>query len=100
MKSFIQHGVAAVNGIVASFTDSGVVIRPPNSGYSRIFITDITATNNSITLLNANATTSGSVLAYIAQGNCNLSVPIDVPDFSGVAISPSGSIGTINYFLE
>lgn len=100
MKSFIQNGVAAVNGLIANFTTSGVVIQPPNSGYSRIFITDIVATNNAITLLNANTLTSGSVLAYIAQGNCNLSVPIDTPDFSGVAVSPAGSIGTINYFLE
>ena len=100
MKSFIQNGVAAVNGIVASFTNSGVVIQPPNSGYSRIFITDIVATNNAVTLLNAGATTTGSVLAYIAQGNCNLSVPIAVPDFSGVAVSPASSIGSINYFLE
>jgi hypothetical protein len=100
MKSFIQNGVAAVNGLVANFTTSGVVIQPPNSGNSRIFITDVVATNNAITLLNASATTSGSVLAYIAQGNCNLSVPIDVPDFSGIAVSPAGSIGTINYFLE
>jgi len=100
MKSFIQNGVAAVNGITVNFTTSGVVIQPPNSGNSRIFITDITATNNAITLLNANTVTSGNVLAYIAQGNCNLSVPIEVPDFSGVAISPANSIGSINYFLE
>jgi hypothetical protein len=100
MKSFIQNGVAAVNGITVNFTNSGVVIKPPNSGNSRIFITDITATNNSITLMNASATATGSVLAYIAQGNCNLSVPIDVPDFSGVAVSPANSIGSINYFLE
>ena len=100
MKSFIQHGVAAVNGLIANFTTSGVVIQPPNSGNSRIFITDITATNNSITLMNASATATGSILAYIAQGNCNLSVPIDVPDFSGVAILPASSIGSINYFLE
>lgn len=100
MKSFIQHGVAAVNGIVTSFTTSGVVIPPPNSGYSRIYITDVTATNNAITLTNSSATATGSVLAYIAQGNCNLSVPIDVPDFSGVAVLPANSIGSINYFLE
>jgi predicted Na+-dependent transporter len=50
--------------------------------------------------LNANTVTSGNVLAYVAQGNCNLSVPIEVPDFSGVAISPANSIGSINYFLE
>jgi hypothetical protein len=50
--------------------------------------------------MNASATATGSVLAYIAQGNCNLSVPIDVPDFSGVAVSPANSIGSINYFLE
>jgi hypothetical protein len=100
MKSFIQHGVAAVNGLVANFTTSGVVIQPPNSGNSRIFITDVVATNNAITLLNASSTSSGSILAYFAQGNCNLSVPIDVPDFSGVFVSPVNSIGSINYFLE
>ena len=100
MKSFIQHGVASVNGLVANFTTSGVVIQPPNSGNSRIFITDVVATNNAITLLNASATATGSILAYIAQGNCNLSVPIDAPDFSGIAVLPAGSIGSINYFLE
>jgi hypothetical protein len=100
MKSFIQHGVAAVNGLVANFTTSGVVIQPPNSGNSRIFITDVVATNNAITLLNAGSTTTGGILAYIAQGNCNFSVPIDVSDFSGVAIIPANSIGSINYFLE
>lgn len=100
MKSFIQHGVASVNGLVANFTTSGVVIQPPNSGNSRIFITDVVATNNAITLLNASTTATGGILAYIAQGNCNFSVPINVPDFSGIAIIPVDSIGSINYFLE
>lgn len=98
MKSFIQNGIASVPTTTVNFTTTGVLIQPPNSGNNRIFITDI-STQGNLTLTNASATTSGSVLVYVAQGNCNYSAPLKVPDGSGVAIS-SSVVGSITYFLE
>ena len=98
MKSFIQNGIASVPTTTVNFTTTGVLIQPPNSGNSRIFITDV-STQGNLTLTNASATTSGSVLVYVAQGNCNYSAPLKVPDGSGVAIS-SSVVGSITYFLE
>lgn len=98
MKSFIQNGIASVPTTTVNFTTTGVLIQPPNSGNSRIFITDV-STQNNLTLTNASSIASGSVLAYVAQGNCNYAAPLKVPDGSGVAIS-SSTVGTITYFLE
>lgn len=98
MKSFIQNGIASVPTTTVNFTATGVLIQPPNSGNSRIFITDI-STQGNLTLTNASSTTSGSVLVYVAQGNCNYSAPLKVPDGSGVAIS-SSTVGSVTYFLE
>lgn len=100
MLGFAQNGIPAVASSTINFTTSGIVIQPPNSGLNRIYITDIVASNAALTLTNASATASGSVLAYIAQGNCNLSAPIRVPNGSGVAVSTTNAIGTITYFLE
>ena len=98
MKSFIQNGIASVPTTTVNFTTTGVLIQPPNSGNSRIFITDITTQAN-LTLANANALTSGSILAYVAQGNCNYSAPLKVPDSSGLAIA-TATVGSVTYFLE
>jgi len=98
MKSFIQNGIASVLTTTVNFTSTGVLIQPPNSGNSRIFITDITTQAN-LTLANANALTSGSILAYVAQGNCNYSAPLKVPDSSGLAIA-TATVGSVTYFLE
>jgi hypothetical protein len=98
MKEFIRNGVPSVSISTVNFTTTGVVIQPPSVG--RIYITDVIATNSAITLTNASSVTSGNVLAYVAQGNCNFSVPVRVPDLSGVAISTASAIGSINYFLE
>lgn len=98
MKSFIQNGIASVPTTTVNFTSTGVLIQPPNSGNSRIFITDITTQAN-LTLANANALTSGSILAYVAQGNCNYSAPLKVPDSSGLAIA-TATVGSVTYFLE
>lgn len=98
MKSFIQNGIASVPTTTVNFTTTGVLIQPPNSGNSRIFITDI-STQANLTLANANALTSGSILAYVAQGNCNYSAPLRVPDASGLAIA-TATVGSITYFLE
>lgn len=98
MKEFIRYGVPSVPISTVNFTTTGVVIQPPTVG--RIYITDITATNSAITLTNASSVASGSILAYVAQGNCNLSVPIRVSDLSGVAVSTASAVGSINYFLE
>lgn len=98
MKSFIQNGIASVPTTTVNFTSTGVLIQPPNSGNSRIFITDI-STQANLTLANANALTSGSILAYVAQGNCNYSAPLRVPDASGLAIA-TATVGSITYFLE
>lgn len=104
MKSFIQGGMAAVPTLTVSFSESGVAIQPPsgtvNGSYSRIFITDVTATNGVMHLRNANTVASGSLLAFIAQGNCNFSAPLKVPDYSGVWTSPVGIVGSITYFYE
>lgn len=98
MKSFIQNGIASVPTTTVNFTSTGVLIQPPNSGNSRIFITDITTQAN-LTLANASALTSGSILAYVAQGNCNYSAPLKVPDSSGLAIA-TATVGSVTYFLE
>ena len=98
MNSFIQNGIASVPTNTVNFTTTGVLIQPPNSGNSRIFITDI-STQANLTLANANALTSGSILAYVAQGNCNYSAPLRVPDASGLAIA-TATVGSITYFLE
>lgn len=100
MLGFAQNGIPAVPSTTINFTTSGVVIQPPSNGLNRIYITDVVASNSALTLTNASATTSGSVLAYVAQGNCNWSAPIRVPNGSGVAVSTSNAIGTITYFLE
>lgn len=98
MKSFIQNGIASVPTTTVNFTTTGVLIQPPNSGNSRIFITDI-STQANLTLANANSLTSGSILAYVSQGNCNYSAPLKVPDSSGLAIA-TATVGSITYFLE
>ncbi len=98
MKSFIQNGIASVPTTTVNFTTTGVLIQPPNSGNSRIFITDV-STQANLTLANANALTSGSILAYVSQGNCNYSAPLRVPDASGLAIA-TATVGSITYFLE
>lgn len=98
MKEFIRYGVPSVPISTVNFTTTGVVIQPPSIG--RIYITDVTASNSSLTLSHSSTLATGAVLAYIAQGNCNLSVPIRVADGSGVAISTLNAIGSLNYFLE
>lgn len=98
MKSFIQNGIASVPTTTVNFTTTGVLIQPPNSGNSRIFITDITTQAN-LTLANASTTATGSVLAYVSQGNCNYSAPLRVPDSSGLAIA-TATVGSVTYFLE
>jgi len=98
MKSFIQNGIASVPTITVNFTATGVLIQPPNSGNSRIFITDV-STQANLTLANASATASGSIFAYVAQGNCNYSAPLRLPDSSGLAIA-TATVGSITYFLE
>jgi len=98
MKSFIQNGIASVPTTTVNFTSTGVLINPPNSGLSRIFITDV-STQANLTLANASNLTSGSILAYVSQGNCNYSAPLRVPDNSGLAIA-TATVGSITYFLE
>lgn len=98
MLGFAQNGVPSVASTTVSFTTSGVLVSPPSVG--RLYITDIVASNGALTITNASATATGSVLAYVAQGNCNLSVPIRVPDLSGIAVATTSAIGTITYFKE